>query len=472
MPLDTTDDDDGASREGGGLGAASRRSVLIAIADPDLEGRVVAALSGPRSGLTVVRRCVDLADLLAAATSGAAEAVIVSAGMRRFDQEALRRLELAGLAVVGLNDDAAPDAERREARLRQLGVRHVVPVPSSRMAGADVLQALTGAVERAVRDEGHAVGGAAAGASAALVADVMDVEPQPPHGRIVAVWGPTGAPGRTFLAWHLAGELADAGHRVLVVDGDVYGGCLAQHAGLVDEAPGLVAASRAANVGALDVARLAGLCRRIPDGERDGGVLTVLTGIARASRWPEIRPAALTTVLELARALADVVLVDCGFSLEEDEELSYDTAAPRRNAATVATLTAADEVLVVGAADPVGLTRLISGIGELEETLGRVGADAVTRVVVNRLRGSSRERRQVVDALERHAGRTPEALVPLDLDAAERAFAAGLPLAHSAARSPARDVLGDLAARLVGTSGAPAPSRRGRRRLSRSFSRG
>jgi len=35
-------------------------------------------------------------------------------------------------------------------------------------------------------------------------------------------------------------------------------------------------------------------------------------------------------------------VVDCGFSLEQDEELSFDTAAPRRNGATLATLLAAD----------------------------------------------------------------------------------------------------------------------------------
>ena len=34
----------------------------------------------------------------------------------------------------------------------------------------------------------------------------------------------------------------------------------------------------------------------------------------------------------LSRSLGEVVVVDCGFSLEDDEELSYDTMAPRRNA--------------------------------------------------------------------------------------------------------------------------------------------
>ena len=38
-----------------------------------------------------------------------------------------------------------------------------------------------------------------------------------------------------------------------------------------------------------------------------------------------------------ARSLAAVTVVDCGFCLEQDEELSFDTAAPLRNGATLST---------------------------------------------------------------------------------------------------------------------------------------
>ena len=43
------------------------------------------------------------------------------------------------------------------------------------------------------------------------------------HGTVVAVWGPTGAPGRTTVAITLADELARLGHETLLVDADVYG---------------------------------------------------------------------------------------------------------------------------------------------------------------------------------------------------------------------------------------------------------
>jgi Mrp family chromosome partitioning ATPase len=65
----------------------------------------------------------------------------------------------------------------------------------------------------------------------------------------VAVWGPTGAPGRTTVAVNLAAELALLGRHTLVVDADTYGGTIAQAVGLFDESPGLAAAARAAGQG-------------------------------------------------------------------------------------------------------------------------------------------------------------------------------------------------------------------------------
>ena len=74
----------------------------------------------------------------------------------------------------------------------------------------------------------------------------------------MAVWGPTGAPGRTTVAVTVAAELAASGVATLLADADVYGGVVAQVLGFLDEAPGLAAAARLANNGQLDVAALAG----------------------------------------------------------------------------------------------------------------------------------------------------------------------------------------------------------------------
>ena len=425
--------------------------VLTAVSDSRWEAQLVAALARGDLGVAVVRRCVDLADLLATATTGQAQAVLLSGDLRRLDRDALGRLSVAGVAVVGV---VPPGDEEAERRLRQLGVQHVLPSDSSaEELSVAVLQAASGTPTPTPGER------AALGDPRAALPDLP--APQQPvdlpdtgvgTGRLVAVWGPTGAPGRTTVAVTLASELAGLARATLLVDADVYGGVVAQVLGLLDEAPGTAAACRLANGGALDLPALAGLARTVTP------QLRVLSGIARADRWPELRPAALEVVLELCRSLADFSVVDCGFSLEQDEELAYDTAAPRRNGATLTVLEAADTVLVVGAADPVGLQRLVRGLAELRDVLPEVQP----RVVVNRLRASAipgNAEAEVRAALTRYAGVTDVVVVPADVDGVDRALVAGRTLGEAAPGSPARTAVTALAASLAGV-GAPAPAKR------------
>lgn len=432
--------------------------VLTAVTDAVCEADLVSAFERHDFGLSVVRRCVDLADLLAAAAGGTARAVILSADLRRLDRDALARLAAAGVAVVGLFTPGNDDAERR---LRQLGVRQVL--------GADAgPQAISEAVTTAVA-EGVVTGGAdpmrlgyteprAALPDLPPFAASSDAPTEPPNwaGRVVAVWGPTGAPGRTCMAVTIATEAARMGCPTLLADADSYGGVVAQALGLLDESPGLAAAVRQANSGNLDLVALAKLARVV------NPQLRVLTGIARADRWPELRPAGLTVVYELSRRLAALTVVDCGFGLEQDEELSYDTAAPRRNGATLATLAEADEVVVVGSADPVGLQRLVRGLAELSEVL----PGCQPRVVINRLRKgpvNGDPQTHISQALSRYAGVENATFVPHDLAAFDRAMAFGYAIGEVAPDSPARLALLPLVAQLAGVA-APSRSRRlGRR---------
>src|SRR6185295_12311686 len=78
------------------------------------------------------------------------------------------------------------------------------------------------------------------------------------------------------------------------------------------------------------------------------GTFRVLTGITRADRWTELRAAALTLVLERAQEIVDVIVVDTGFCLEADDELGFDSGAPRRNAATLRSLELADTIFAIG----------------------------------------------------------------------------------------------------------------------------
>lgn len=308
-------------------------------------------------------------------------------------------------------------------------------------------------------------------------ADVADGLGASPHGEeapgsIVAVWGPTGAPGRTTVAVNLAAELAGlvgpAG--TLLVDADTYGGTVAQTLGLLDEAPGIAAAARAAGQGVLDAAALALLAPVVTDG------LRVLSGISRAARWAELPGSSLDVVWDVARTVARWTVVDCGFGIEDDEALSYDTRAPRRNAATLSALAAADLVVVVGAADPIGVQRLVRALGDLESATAPGGKV----VLANRVRASAvgpRPGDLLSTALERYAGVRDLRLVPDDRANLDAAVLRGVALREIAVGSPARKAILALAEDLVDArrqhlaahSGETLPRRRrsGRRAASR-----
>jgi MinD-like ATPase involved in chromosome partitioning or flagellar assembly len=431
--------------------------VLTAVSDAQWEADLVSALRGSDHGVTVVRRCVDLADLLAAAAAGLARAVVLSADLRRLDRDALVRLAVAKVAVVGL---VAAGDEPAERRLRQLGIEHVL----AHDAGP---AQVTAAVVAAVADLAATPMRNRAGRDLGDPASSLPDPPEQPAtdddlsaglGRLVAVWGPTGAPGRTTVAVNLAAELAEFGETVLLIDVDTFGGVVAQSLGLLDESPGVASACRQANAGSLDIPALSRLAVEVRPG------LRVLTGISRADRWPELRPAALDVVLRMARQLATVIVADCGFSLEQDEELAYDTAAPRRNGATLAVLDAADTVVAVSAADPVGLQRYVRALADLAEAVP--GRTPLT--VVNRLRkgvvGPGDPRREIAGALERYAGVSTVHVIPEDREALDAAMAAGRALAESAPSSPARRAIRELAASLIGRR-QPGSRRRLAKRL-------
>ena len=443
------------------------RSVVTAVSDR-WEGALVTTLERATDA-QIARRCPDLADLLAVAGSGLAQVAMISADLRGLDRTALDHLRECSVAVIGIYP---PGDEIAELHLRQLGVVTVIAAD----AGGRVIQEALDTLEEAHGSPGQpgsglppdqaspgsvpagaegsdappdASGGRAErpGASGEAGAD-----PHEPPGIIIAVWGPVGAPGRTTVALNLASELARLGQPTVLVDADTYGGCIAQSLSLLDEAPGLAAATRSADQGSLDLAVLARLAPEVCAG------LRVRTGIPKAERWPELRAAALEHVLTLTRQLGRFTVIDCGFSLEDDEELSYDTLAPRRNAATLTSLAVADQVLAIGAGDPIGLQRLVRGLQEL----GTVASPSPT-VVVNRVRAAavgSRPERRIREALARFAGIDEPRFIPDDPATLDGALLTGRSLAEDAPDSQVRQSLVALACELSGVPGVPGGRRR------------
>ena len=409
--------------------------VLLAAVGAAWEAAAVERLDRRGAGTVLHRRCVDLPDLLAAARAGLSPVAVVAEGLPGLDVDSVSRLGSAGVQVVAVVD-ATGDRTDAEARLRRLGVGHVL---GSDLEGLE--EAVRSAAEGPVPELSEPVP-AADDAEAALALEA--------GGRLVAVWGAAGAPGRTTVAVSVAAELADRGLSTLLVDADPYGGAVAQHLGVLDEVSGLLAAARTANAGRLDAAALARLCRSVGDGFR------VLTGLPRADRWVEVRPAAFEELLRQARHLADLVVVDLGFSLEEDGDPF--AAAPRRNGMTLDVLEQADELVVVGSADPVGLARLARGLVEVAERCPGVP----TVVVVNRARPSlgwaEQDVRGMVEGFHRHAR---VRFVPEDRETADRALMAGRSVVELG-DSPLRRAVAAVVDSQAGTATRGSESRSGR----------
>ncbi|PZU46444.1 MAG: hypothetical protein DI566_08000 [Microbacterium sp.] len=294
--------------------------------------------------------------------------------------------------------------------------------------------------------------------SAAHQSTAMDAE-APARGRVLTVWGPAGAPGRTTMAIELACELARDGRRVALVDADSHAPSVAMATGLADEGPGFAAACRQVDRGTLTAAELS----RIAVGL---GPVDVLTGLNRPGRWPELTGERVTAALERCRDWADDIVVDVAAPLERDEEIVSDIDGPRRNAATLAALAAADVVVAVVSADPIGVSRFVRAHSELRAV---VGATPV-RIVANKTRAATLgldARGQVRRTLERYASAGDVWFVPWDPRAADAATLAAQPVAHVAGRSQ----LAGAVRRFVGEAiDPPVPVQRLERERARSFS--
>jgi Mrp family chromosome partitioning ATPase len=384
------------------------------------------------AGLLVVARPAGAAEAAEVLPRLRPAALVVSAEPRHLDAALLGAANAAGTSVVVL-----AEGERGRGHAEALGV-------------PDPLDASVGVEEVLVRIERG-------------VGPITPVEPAfaPIPGRVTTVWGPAGAPGRTTTAIALASELASAGLRVALVDADTVGAAVAPSLGLLDEAPGLAAACRLAAAGALNRSELDRVAQR-HRGNR--GDLLVLTGIGRPARWPELSGDRITKVLDQCRLWADHTVVDTGFNLETDEEIVSDLFAPRRNAATIAALRAADTVVALGAGDPIGLARYVRAFGDLVElvdphrvhaVVGKVRQSAVGLGAASQIRAS----------LQRFGGIDDVSLVPSDPGACDAALLTARSLPDAAPRSAATAALRRFTADRLLDRPVRAGRRHGLRRL-------
>ena len=293
--------------------------------------------------------------------------------------------------------------------------------------------------------------------AAALTAEMETVPPHQPalSPRIIAVWGPHGAPGRSTLSIQLAVELSRAGRSTALVDAATVAPSLALLLGLGDDSPGIAAACRRAERGALDSAELT---RLAPTVTARGGEIEVLPGINRPSRWPELSSARLTAALRACRGWIEETVVDVADAFDADDEVTYDLAGPRRHAATTAALEEADLIVAIASADPLGISRFVRDHAELR----RLTSPTPVIVAVNQVRPGPLgidARGQVRRTLERFAGITDIVFLPFDQRAADAALLHARPMTDVAPRSSFVAAVRRLAASLTATTTTAGSSR-------------
>jgi len=409
--------------------------VLLVSSGAAWEPQAVAALQA-HPGTVLLKRCVDVADLLAAASTGQADVAVLGLDLAGLDQGVTDDLARHGVRALAI----AHDPEATMPRAGRIGITTVLaagradevadlvvdlPADPTLIGGARTRPSTTGPVaDETLPPYPHPV--------------PMPPPPVGPSGRVIAVWGPGGAPGRTTVAAGLAGELARRGLGTILIDADPYGGAVAQHLGILDEVSGLLAAARLAAAGTLED-RFATVQRRLSD------QLHVITGLPRPDRWSEVRAGALTEIAERARSQGQVV-VDTGFSLEPD--LATDLGRPGRNDLTREILEMADDIVLVGSADPVGLSRLARASVDLHE----FRPDPPVRLVVNRMRPTLGWREaDVVAMLAGFGASLGVHFLPDDQAAVDRALVAGRLLTESGESAITRA----LASVLDAMAGAP-----------------
>ena len=387
---------------------------IVLCASGSEEVRIVHDLAMDRTRpARVVRRCADLTETLAVVAAGIGDVVLIDLSVRGLSRDAVASM-LRSAAVIGLRS-------REEAEGTTVGLRHVLEADAPI---EEILAAVTAAVSS---DEEHS----------GWVQEGEEPASERETGRLVAVWGPAGAPGRSTVAANLAAEAALAGHGTVLVDADTYGPSLSQMLGVLDEAPGLVAAARAHDRDTLTEETLDALLPVVQTN------LRLLSGIGVPARWAELRRGAMDGVWSALRRRGGIVVADIAPVLEEDEELSYDTAAPQRNAAALSALEAADAVIAVVVADPVSITRLLRdhtrlqelGVEELHVIVNRAGSpvpgDRIRELIASRM---------PVDSLH---------LLPDDPVSCRTAAWDGALLSEAAARSALRRGLREIASSLL-----------------------
>jgi pilus assembly protein CpaE len=250
---------------------------------------------------------------------------------------------------------------------------------------------------------------------------------------MICVLGPKGGTGKTLTAANLAVALADAGHKVGVIDLDLQFGDLGLSLGL---SPEKTIYDLAKSGGSLDADKIEAFLVRHSSGAR------ALLAPTRPDHAGTVTVEFLRDVYATLRSSSDYVVVDTppGFTPE-----------------VIASIDSSSHVCIVGMLDALSLKNTKLGL----ETLEMMGYDSDrVRLVLNRADSRVGITRDDVATI---VGRAPDVLVPSDREI-PRSVNEGTPIALAKPRSEAARAFRTLAEMYSQPNGTPEKRRRRLRR--------
>lgn len=349
----------------------------------DTSGRYILGIESQRGNISVVRHVHDLGEMLGTAQSGIARAVLLVTQYEDLTQSMLAALYELDVAVCAVID---PGSNLPFSEIYTIDALADIP---------DVLQGVRSAVDR-LEDYSDSHGGVYDRQPSNSTSEVESHEAELNQavsekteerlGKVLAIWGAQGAPGRTTFAVNLSGLAANAGHKVCLVDADTYGASVGAVLGLTDDYSSLAQMCHFADRGNLDSQKIDELVSTI---QHKSHQLDIISGINRPDRWTEIRGKALSRVINMLREKYDVIIIDTSFCIEQDEVAAFDGLAPLRNDGSLTSILEADHILVVGAADVVGVPRTVKALDSLKNLLSDTMIDIPRSVFFNKVRADA-----------------------------------------------------------------------------------
>ena len=390
----------------------------------EAEGALVAAIDRDPE-LSVIRRCADVAEVYAAIRAG-----------------------IASVAVIDTHDpdvDAGMVAEVKQSHAMVILLAGLTNAAEFKTWGADgVAQpaapaSVVESIHAALRGQGDTDADATHQPAPALVSQTSLQETSEKTSKLIAVWGTSGAPGRSSVAMMLAASLSEH-QATLLIDADTANPSLTTMLSLDSDAVGMGALARLAHRGQLTPAEITRTVTSV------GPQWDVIPGLSSPQRFRELSILSLHQILTHAKSCAPLVVVDCASGSGDPVEGEGERRPTTRDEQVGEVLRMADHVVLVGRGDVLGIERLEHAYAWWKD----LALDTPMTFLVNRvsaLTAGARPANAVAQSLTPIAAGQQVWVIPEDQRVAAALLHAAVP---TVTKNGAAHTISRLAAELIG----------------------